>query len=158
MNENELMDGLRELRGGEPREAPRHVEERLLAEFRKRSGRRQSAWWQAGVIGAIAAGIAALVWLAGVTANRAPHTVAELRPEAAVLESVAEEDTSDFYPLPAAEALPAVETAMVVRVELPMSSLRLMGYPVNEEPSGEPVQADVLLGQDGLARGVRVVE
>jgi hypothetical protein len=47
---------------------------------------------------------------------------------------------------------------MVVRVQLPMSSLRLMGLPVSEDFSGDAVQADVLLGQDGLARGVRLVQ
>jgi len=29
---------------------------------------------------------------------------------------------------------------------------------VSEEQAGDSVQADVLLGQDGLARGVRLVE
>jgi hypothetical protein len=71
---------------------------------------------------------------------------------------VAEEETDGFYPLPEAEALPAVENAMVVRVQLPVSSLQLMGVPVNEESADLSVQADLLLGQDGLARAVRLVE
>jgi len=63
-----------------------------------------------------------------------------------------------FYALPSASELPPVETAMVVRVQLPMSSLRLMGLLVSEESSAERIQADVLVGQDGLARGVRFVQ
>jgi hypothetical protein len=51
-----------------------------------------------------------------------------------------------------------VENAMVVRVQLPVSSLRLMGFPVDEERADAAVQAELLLGQDGLARGVRLVQ
>jgi hypothetical protein len=60
--------------------------------------------------------------------------------------------------LPEAEALPAVENAMVVRVQLPVSSLQLMGVPVGEERADASVQADLLLGQDGLARAVRLAQ
>ena len=56
------------------------------------------------------------------------------------------------------ESLPAVENAMVVRVQLPVASLRLMGFPMDEERADAAVQAELLLGQDGLARGVRLVE
>jgi len=75
-------------------------------------------------------------------------------------ESVAAEEDADasFYPLPEAEALPAVENAMVVRVQMPVSSLRLMGFPLEEERADAAVQAELLLGQDGLARGVRLAE
>jgi hypothetical protein len=51
-----------------------------------------------------------------------------------------------------------MESATIVRVQLPMSSLRLMGLPISEDRAAEFVQADMLLGQDGLARGVRFVE
>jgi hypothetical protein len=51
-----------------------------------------------------------------------------------------------------------MENAMVVRVQLPVSSLRLMGVPVSEERADASVQAELLLGQDGLARGVRIAE
>jgi hypothetical protein len=34
----------------------------------------------------------------------------------------------------------------------------LMGFSVSEENSAERIQADVLVGQDGLARGVRFVQ
>jgi hypothetical protein len=51
-----------------------------------------------------------------------------------------------------------LETAMVVRVQMPVSSLQLMGVPVGEERTESSVQAELLLGQDGLARGVRLVQ
>jgi hypothetical protein len=39
-----------------------------------------------------------------------------------------------------------------------MSSLELIGFPVSQDRDSDPVEAEVLLGQDGLARGVRLVE
>ena len=47
---------------------------------------------------------------------------------------------------------------MVVQVQLPASSLRMMGFPMDEERADAAVQAELLLGQDGLARGVRLVQ
>jgi hypothetical protein len=64
----------------------------------------------------------------------------------------------NFYRLPDADELPPMESATIVRVQLPMSSLRLIGLPVSEERAAESIQADMLLGQDGLARAVRFVQ
>ena len=101
----------------------------------------------------MAAGIALFGWV-----RVSPRPAAVALHSAA--ESVAAEEDADasFYPLPEAEALPAVENAMVVRVQLPVSSLRLMGFPLEEERADAAVQAELLLGQDGLARGVRLAE
>jgi hypothetical protein len=98
----------------------------------------------------MAAAIAVLVWIGPLRAV----------PGALQQDSVvqADETTADFYPLPDADGLPPVESAMVVRVQLPMSSLELIGFPVNQDRDSDPVEAEVLLGQDGLARGVRLVE
>jgi hypothetical protein len=51
-----------------------------------------------------------------------------------------------------------VEDATVVRVQLPRSAMRMVGLPVNEERAGERIRADVVLGQDGIARAVRFVQ
>ena len=51
-----------------------------------------------------------------------------------------------------------VENGRVVRVRLPRSALVTFGLPVNELHAEEPIQADVLLGEDGLARAVRFVK
>jgi hypothetical protein len=48
--------------------------------------------------------------------------------------------------------------AMVVRVELPIEELRLTGLAVDAGRPGTVVQADVLLGIDGLPRAIRLVE
>jgi hypothetical protein len=83
------------------------------------------------------------------------HSVAQ--PPAPAASSTDEAD-SGFYPLPEAEGLPPIESATVIRVEMPVASLQLMGLAVNDDSAADSVQADILLGQDGLARGVRLVQ
>lgn len=61
----------------------------------------------------------------------------------------------DFVELPFAPALTPWDSGQVIRVRLPRSSMRTVGLPVNEERLGERVQADVLMGDDGIARAVR---
>lgn len=62
-----------------------------------------------------------------------------------------------FFPLREGEDLTAIENARLVRVELPGTALREVGLPVTAEAANVPVIADVLLGQDGLARAIRFV-
>jgi hypothetical protein len=162
MNENnrellpELFDDLRGLAADGPREAPPHVEEQLKREFRRQKRRRNLiAWTPWFSVAAAAAGIALLLWVHSEKPKPAPAAAAVI---ARAVDDTAEEDYDGFYPLAEAEALPAVENAMVVRVQLPVSSLQLMGVPVSEERADASVQADLLLGQDGLARGVRLVQ
>jgi hypothetical protein len=159
MNENhetlpEILEDLRALASEVPGEAPPHVEARLMAEFRRRKRRRNLRIWAPTIGLAAAAAMALLFW--------GKPGVAQ-KPAAAVIQTVvpAADDDSEagFYPLPEAEGLPAVENAMVVRVQLPVSSLQLMGVPIDgvpEERADSSVQADLLLGQDGLARAVRL--
>jgi hypothetical protein len=51
----------------------------------------------------------------------------------------------------------AMESGHVVRVELPRTALVSMGLPMNPERAGELVKADVLMGDDGVARAIRFV-
>ena len=149
-NERELLEGLRAVAADDAREAPMEVEARLLTEFRRRSRlRRMRTFMFAGSIGAIAAIITVLVWIGPL----APRNAAS--PDAT---TIADETTAGFYPLPDADGLPPVESAMVVRVQMPIASLELIGFPINQDRASERVEAEVLLGQDGLARGVRLVE
>lgn len=70
-------------------------------------------------------------------------------------EAVAE-ITTDFFPLPHANALTSSDGGQMMRVELPRSALASFGLLVNNERDGR-VKADVLLGDDGLARAIRFV-
>ncbi|HKQ93838.1 MAG TPA: hypothetical protein VJZ77_24475 [Blastocatellia bacterium] len=62
-----------------------------------------------------------------------------------------------FFPLREGEDLTTLDSLQVVRVELPSSALGEVGLPVDPETVTEPIKADVVLGQDGLARAIRFV-
>ena len=51
-----------------------------------------------------------------------------------------------------------IERGQIVRIRLPRAALATFGIPVNEEHAEEAIRADVLLGEDGLARAVRFVK
>lgn len=68
-----------------------------------------------------------------------------------------EEVVTQFFTLREGEDLAALESARMVRVELPGSALSEVGLPVNPEMANASVKADVLLGDDGLARAIRFV-
>ncbi len=62
-----------------------------------------------------------------------------------------------FVPVPAAAGLPQFESGVIVRVALPVTALPSYGVDISRASSNQPVEADVLLGQDGLARAIRLV-
>jgi hypothetical protein len=51
----------------------------------------------------------------------------------------------------------AVESGTVVRVKLSRSALMSLGVPVSAERSDDLVKAEVVLGDDGVARAIRLV-
>jgi hypothetical protein len=65
---------------------------------------------------------------------------------------------SEFIPLPNAAVLEAGEEVNLVRMELPRSTMIAMGFDMTSEDTGDSIAADVVLGSDGLARAVRLVE
>jgi hypothetical protein len=66
------------------------------------------------------------------------------------------EVASDFFPLRPGPVVDAGEFASLVRVSLPRSEMRRFGlFPGFD--AMESVQADVVIGQDGMARAVRFV-
>ena len=65
--------------------------------------------------------------------------------------------TTDFVPLPYGDDALVEESATIVRMELPRSALRLAGFNVAQERANDLIQADVVLGADGLAHAVRFV-
>lgn len=50
-----------------------------------------------------------------------------------------------------------MESGQLIRVQIPRSALVSFGLPVNVERADAPVTADLLLGEDGLARAIRFV-
>lgn len=122
------------------------MEASLLEAFDAHHARvRRSAWrsW--------AAAAAMLILVAGLVA--VTRTVSD-RPAAETPQAI----DSGFVPWPGATALPAFESGQLVRTELPASVLPLLGIAQADAPAGGHVIADVLYGQDGLARAVRLVK
>lgn len=63
----------------------------------------------------------------------------------------------EFIELPYAELAGPLVRGTVVRMSLPGSAIAVVGLPVNPDRMFEPVQADVVLGEDGIARAIRFV-
>src|SRR6185312_14582547 len=63
-----------------------------------------------------------------------------------------------FIPLPNAERVGPNDDVNVVRMELPRSAMLVVGLDVSPERVSEQVEAEVMLGSDGLARAVRFVD
>jgi len=67
------------------------------------------------------------------------------------------EVVTEFFPLREGEDVSALENVRLVRVELPSSALGEVGLPFDPQTANGPVKADVVLGEDGLARAIRFV-
>jgi hypothetical protein len=65
---------------------------------------------------------------------------------------------SDFVPVPFTGAITSDDPGMIVRVQLTRSSLAQLGYPVAETPDEDLILADVLVGEDGWPRGVKLIQ
>ena len=176
-NEQELTTALRALADSTPREAPPELEARLTAAFRRESQKRKLFRW-IPVIAATAAAAALFTMLIRLPNNPSPPaaiTYKVLPPELTVPTAVAavprrhhtikrpqpappNEVATGFFTLSEARDLPPAEAETVVRVQLPRSTMRLVGLPVNEERANERIRADMVLGQDGIARAVRFVQ
>ena len=70
--------------------------------------------------------------------------------------------TSGFIPLPYGSGLSLDDGWAMIRVTMPRSELTSLGVSVaplsSEIVSTATLKADVVLGQDGLARAIRIVE
>jgi len=144
------------------REAPAAVEMWLRAAFRRKYRRRIWPYFAA----AVAAGMLT-VRVPKPPAPLQTMEIAVVTPPPPALPVLAkplavhrkplppQEIVTEFYPL-MEDPLP-FERGELLRVSLPAVALRSVGVPVSEDRLGETVQADVLVGQEGLARAIRFV-
>lgn len=77
-------------------------------------------------------------------------------PIAGPIAAVEEEIATEFFPLVNENALP--ERGQLRRVSVPRSTLINFGLPVNAERLEIPINADLLVGEDGGARAIRFVQ
>jgi len=79
-------------------------------------------------------------------------------PETPVAHHTTNEIATDFVPLGDMNAATLQDGGQIIRVKLRRSALVKFGFPVNMERYNENVNADVLIGVDGLARAIRFVQ
>lgn len=92
--------------------------------------------------------------------SKAIAAVSRVKTRSAVKKSVTPDaqDKARFFPLAEADEFVSLESGQLVRVEVSVSSLIKLGIPVKTEKGIESIQADLLIGQDGIARAIRPVE
>lgn len=71
--------------------------------------------------------------------------------------STGNEIATDFMPVSYGDNLNEIDNGRIVRVEMPRSALAQFGLPVNMDRANERIKADVLIGDDGMARAIRFV-
>lgn len=124
----------------------RSREAALLAAFdaapRVRSGSR-TGWWMTALAAAAALLIAAVLPMAP---RRVPPAPARGHAEV----------VTEFTIVPGAAELPVMESGTLVRTDLPVSVLPSLGV-IPPAAGGATVKADIVIGQDGLTRAVRLV-
>jgi hypothetical protein len=163
----ELEAGFRAVAAGLRRvEAPPRVEARLLSAFRRQTGtepRAPSRRWIPVVTWATA--FTVMFALAALLVR--PRQPEAVRPpvqrtiELAMLPPQA--DSDGFIPLPNAAGVAAGDASdeddvNLVRVEVPRSAMIALGFDVSADRAEELVEADVMLGSNGMARAVRFLD
>lgn len=100
--------------------------------------------------------VAPLSTLEGGTAVR-PSVARTVRPRPRPQLKAPIASPSAFVTLPGAASLPQFESGSIVRIDLPLSSLAAYGVDISAAGRTGPVPADVLVGQDGEPRAIRLV-
>ena len=62
---------------------------------------------------------------------------------------------TEFFPL--IDSAQPFERGQMLRVQLPAAAMRNVGLPVREDHLADPIQADVLVGEEGMPRAIRFV-
>ncbi|MEO8131010.1 MAG: hypothetical protein ABJF23_30905 [Bryobacteraceae bacterium] len=187
-DEEALLAGLRVLREKSAGEGPpASLETALLTEFRRRRVRKESGLARQPLIwlGLAAAAVMIVVAVSSrpqpqpaiavhapiappVPAAAAEEPAPEVRPPVRQAKRAArrqkqlsapvQEVATEFLPVPYAPVFTAEDRGQLVRVRLPRESMRSFGLPVNQDRIVQTVQADVLVGEDGIARAIRFVQ
>jgi hypothetical protein len=147
--------------------APARVEANLVAAFRRemapaRPRALRVRWTPVFSWAAAAAAMAVItvgVWLAPWRHAAAPPTHHNTS-SAVELASLADDGADDdgFIPLPNTERVGPNDDVHVVQMELTRSAMLVVGLDVSPDRVSEPVEAEVMLGPDGLARAVRFMD
>lgn len=65
---------------------------------------------------------------------------------------------TDFIPLTYLTRSTAIESGQVMRVKMPVSTFIALGVPINNQHADELVNAELVVGDDGVMRAVRLLK
>jgi hypothetical protein len=139
---NELFKALRQSDFGNVNEA---TEERIRLAFRARQRRNRVRAYLMEIAASIAVALGLYFLLSG---------GGSLHRERAG--SRATYNDSEFVVLPYGQSDVPLEHPVIVRVQVPEAELGHLGISLPATPKDARVEADLLVGQDGIARAVRV--
>jgi hypothetical protein len=150
-------------------QAPARLEARLASAFRSHNGLSASPpriWWTPLLTWAAATAIILLAIF--LLRERQPQPAQHRVPSRIELAAVPLSDSNGgwssvyteagFVPLPDADEIEPNDDVNYVRMELPRSRMAALGFALNPEHASELVEAEVLLGADGMARAVRILD
>ena len=163
MNEFQIRQALRGMRNQiEVPPLDPSKEAALLAAFDAHQARPTRAltgrWVWAAATAASVAIAAALNFIVATNLRDRDSAAQSFEPQSqgSSVASVAADDAAGFVPWPGAATLPAFESGALMRIDLPVAELPALGF-APPSGSGSVVQADVIVGQDGMARAIRLV-
>jgi hypothetical protein len=153
---------------------PQRIEMRLLHEFNMRHRTRKVrsaavfAAWALATAAVLFAGVSWWNWRltqnhgGAISAGNnvksdAPTQTVEAQDAGDETILVADNQAGDFTLLPGS-LQQEVDDSAIVRVGMQRGALSALGLPVNEERVGDWIQVDLLVGQDGLPKAVRLLE
>ncbi|MGD1091757.1 MAG: hypothetical protein ABSB35_07160 [Bryobacteraceae bacterium] len=175
MNDDVILSALRALAERDrTATASPELETRLRQAFRRRQSarlRKRTGIWSAALVATAAAIV--IVFVAGdrtrpepvmvrlpATSVEAPVAPPPVRPTPRGLARARaippHEIVTEFFPL--MDVAPPFERGELIRVNVSAAAMRTVGLPVDEDHLADHVQADVLVGQEGLARAIRFVK
>jgi hypothetical protein len=145
MSEHELTELIRNLKEVAPRQAGPLIEAQLIAAFREHHPKKISIqrYWRQVAASVVAAAGLFFAWSHWrVTKPPAPAAVSE---------------AAEFIALPYSQSGVPMEQPVIVRMSVSAGTLTSMGVSLPLPPQ-ESVDAELLVGQDGVARAVRILQ
>jgi hypothetical protein len=150
--EDELQEPFQRLARAVPQTAGAGVEECVRAAFRARLNGNSRRWRYVPKAAAASAVVAAGLYLIWTDWRQSRASAGQTAISAPV------HQRAGFIALPYAQSEVPLEQPVIVRVQIPVFQLGAIGMPVAPATAEERVSADLLVGQDGIARAVRLVE
>ena len=160
-SEELLSAALRRLARSSPQAASPELERVLVQAFRRRHRRWRTIRFALALAACLALASGLLWWRLGARNPSEPLTSNQQTGQQYLIGLPAESevfaDALTFVALPSFASSRPDEELRILRVEMPVSSLRLLGARVNDELSTQQIVADLLIGTDGTPYAFRII-